>query len=418
MGLNLDSLKNLWTTATPASSKNDTGWWTKNVASIGMFESIWGTPETTADEKISILGPKISLLKLKKASEAEILVIPAENIWTREKSIGEIEMEDIEREKIALRASLENINQEKTIDNNVEKDDKIMEIISIEETKDMIIETKDMIIETKDIIIDSWVSQSIITTNEIDNSTLAVENEIEELQSKEFFPKFQISNNSHHKEDLNDLQDFITIQDHVQGIIPEKDVTYAIGQDLPATAEVSSEENSKESTGEITLIEDIEEDFSDSMTTDPDYVTGVKTELSEKRRGGFRFFIQKKTKIIAWVGLIFSISAVAFFSRWIFPTDLQENGKTNIQEIETIKQEEDTNIMVLTAEDTNTGVVIGEDTNTWVITEVDTIKDITPPLENIGYEIGRDYSITKNTKKNVRTKPVSNSPTENEAITP
>lgn len=49
---------------------------------------------------------------------------------------------------------------------------------------------------------------------------------------------------------------------------------------------------------------------------------------------------------------------------------------------------------------------------------MDTIKDITPPLENIGYEIGRDYSITKNTKKNVRTKPVSNSPTENEAITP
>ena len=45
----------------------------------------------------------------------------------------------------------------------------------------------------------------------------------------------------------------------------------------------------------------------EAVSVTPEYVAEVKTELSEGRRAGFRFLVQKKTKIIAGVTVVFSL---------------------------------------------------------------------------------------------------------------
>lgn len=131
----------------------------------------------------------------------------------------------------------------------------------------------------------------------------------------------------------------------------------------------------------------------------PEYVAEVKTELSEQRRAGFRFFRQKKTKIMAGVSfLIVSISAGILFSSSFLSTDLQKSGKSNIQEV---------------IKNTTPAPVIIDNTTSGATSE-----PIISTTENSNYKIGIDYTITKNTKKNVSTRKIPETLTGAEIPTP
>lgn len=64
----------------------------------------------------------------------------------------------------------------------------------------------------------------------------------------------------------------------------------------------------------------------------PEYVEEVKTELSEGRRAGFRFFVKNRTKILAGIGVISSLSIMAIFSGAFINNNVHKAGKVNIQE--------------------------------------------------------------------------------------
>ena len=59
-------------------------------------------------------------------------------------------------------------------------------------------------------------------------------------------------------------------------------------------------------------------------TLTPEYVAEVKTELSEGRRAGFRFFLQRKSKIIAGVSFVLISSIALIFSGSFLSTDIQK----------------------------------------------------------------------------------------------
>lgn len=173
----------------------------------------------------------------------------------------------------------------------------------------------------------------------------------EKQETKEFFPKFQIAKEMHLDKDLWDLENLIaTKEQQVGGTTPEETASI-----IPATECVLMKVESLDtdtSDSDSLLIQKDEKMAEETITPLPEvsleksiapsseYVAEVKAELSEQRRAGFRFFIQKKTKIIAGISLlILSISAVTFFSGSLLPDDIQKSGKTNIQEgISDIKQ--------------------------------------------------------------------------------
>jgi len=133
----------------------------------------------------------------------------------------------------------------------------------------------------------------------------------------------------------------------------------------------------------------------------PEYVAEVKTELSEQRRAGFRFFVQKNTKIMA--GVSFLIIAIGvFFSSSLFSTDIQKSRKSNIQEV---------------IKNTPVPPVVTENTTSGAISEPVISTDVFP-LESTNYEAGRDYTIIKNTKKNIPRNSVVESVPNAEVPTP
>ena len=135
----------------------------------------------------------------------------------------------------------------------------------------------------------------------------------------------------------------------------------------------------------------------------PEHVAEVKTELSEQRRAGFRFFVQKKTKIMAGVSfLIVSISAGVLFSSSFLSTDIQKSGKSNIQEV--IKNAP---VIPVATEEMASGAI------TETIISTDTL-----PAEIVNYEAGIDYAIIKNTKKNISTRKIPETLTGAEIPTP
>lgn len=230
---------------------------------------------------------------------------------------------------------------------------------------------------------DSKESQSIFLSEEVE--------EIKDLKSenkgvgemKEFFPNFHVSDELDLDEDLLDLQDFVTIKEH-EPITSQETINSIANMDLPPVSEAMST---------ITIPEEISDNI--EMIT-PEYVAEVKTELSENRRAGFRFFIQKKTKIIASVSLVvISALALTLFSDSFLSTDMQKSGKSNIQEI----------VKNPTLESTNIPEPVELSETAIEVTPVE--ETVLPSAEKIGYEAGRDYSVTKNTKKNVSSRTLS-----------
>ena len=222
--------------------------------------------------------------------------------------------------------------------------------------------------------------------------------------TKELFPNFHIANDLRIDEGLLDMQDTLTIDEGEKAVSSEKETILEGDKEIVSEAEIPFQ---KEETEEITAVVSIEE-TEDSQKTEEapvteivsaespaeepspislssaEYVAEVKTELSEQRRAGFRFFMHKKTKILAGVSFVLlSVSAMAFFSGSLFSIDMQKSGKSNIQE-----------------------TAILEPTNT-VTAEVENIvenTEVVPVIATPSYEIGRDYSVTKNKKKNIQSK--------------
>ncbi|MDD2891845.1 MAG: hypothetical protein PHQ95_02665, partial [Candidatus Gracilibacteria bacterium] len=142
---------------------------------------------------------------------------------------------------------------------------------------------------------------------------------------------------------------------------------------------------------------------SEAIVITPEYVAEVKTELSEGRRAGFRFFVKNNKKIIAGVGVLFSISAIALFSSSFFGADIQKSGKSNIQEVSNIQP------------DVTGDELLSDTSETGTISQPETA---TIPVETPNYELGRDYNIVKNTKKNIQTKKSIPTTSEEETLTP
>lgn len=244
---------------------------------------------------------------------------------------------------------------------------------------------------------------------------------MEAAEIQEFFPNFQIMDKMQFDEDLVDLQDFITIKEHEEQTTPEEvfivptieesispiDETLPIDVPENTISSDTIEENSPvleckdvKSEGSVLNIvsaEIVSEEPSDTIIVPTqEYVAEVKTELSEQRRAGFRFFVQKKTKIMAGISLVvFSAAAMTLLSHSFLAAWIQKSGKSNIQEV----------------------VLKPIENNKWPDAEVST--PVTPPVvETSGYEMGRDYSVTKNTKKNIRTKTSSGISIGGESPTP
>lgn len=236
---------------------------------------------------------------------------------------------------------------------------------------------------------DSKESQSIFL-NDKDDKIQDRKSEDEKVgEMKEFFPNFHVSDQLDLDEDLLDLQDFVTIKEH-SPVTSQEAINSIVNDNLPPISEAMPT---------ITIPEEISDNI--EMIT-PEYVAEVKTELSENRRAGFRFFIQKKTKIIAGVSLVVvSALVLTLFSDSLLSTDIQKSGKSNIQE--TIKNTPPAQVAIPVP------IATPETTH---------IETIIPSGENASYEMGRDYSITKNTKKNIRSKPSSSTSSGAEIPTP
>ncbi len=184
--------------------------------------------------------------------------------------------------------------------------------------------------------------------------------------------------------DLIDLEEIVPLNEAQKSIVSEKTPTIIEEEKIVLVPdEVSNTE--------------VSEDRASPIITQ-EYVAEVKAELSEGRRAGFRFFVQNKTKIIAGVGVLFSISAIAMFSGSFLSVDIEKSGKSNIQE---------------TIVNTPPVDVSPSDLEPILPPVMEVESDILP-----SYEIGRDYSITKNTKKNIQNKTPQDTFTGAEIPTP
>lgn len=161
---------------------------------------------------------------------------------------------------------------------------------------------------TEETIHSSEESQSIILIEEKLETKDGEQENIKTPETKEFFPNFQITDTMDLDKDLLDLQDFVTIKDHQESIIDT--VSILITKEIsPIEISVEASPISSEESiiiQEITDISPVEssaeilsEESSNNVIFTPEYVAEVKTELSEGRRAGFRFFLQRKTKIMA-----------------------------------------------------------------------------------------------------------------------
>lgn len=376
MALNLNALKNIPVasldslkienipvpvTTTPSSNK---------ISLSKIVPSTTSANTTSATEKIPSTGPKISLMKLKQDSQG---TIPTSQL------IQEPLLEKVEQEITIIE-----------IADQTEKNQDISQVLPLE-------------IEWQESF------QSIFSN--VESETVISEEEIipEQVSRKELFPNFHIANELGLDDDILNLNldsDGI-IKDHEDFPATTKEVTQVkmvdvtdSNTDMQEIIEIQIPIAETVNAEEVELIDITTENMiANPPVITPEYVAEVKTELSEQRRAGFRFFRQKKTKIMAGVSfLIVSISAGILFSSSFLSTDLQKSGKSNIQEV---------------IKNTTPAPVIIDNTTSGATSE-----PIISTTENSNYKIGIDYTITKNTKKNVSTRKIPETLTGAEIPTP
>ena len=390
MGLNLDSLKNLATPATPNISHNNSitlATHEKPSTEKPIIETL-AKQSLVQAEKIPSTGPKISLMKLKQWTQADNKPEMVKAPIYDELSVAEIE-----------KSSTPTTQTEWSIEEVKE--------IKIQQTTPEVTEVK---IPEEMVITKVQESQSI----SIDMLGEKEHAEIEVIEEpKEVFPNLHVSLAMNLEDDLLEFQDIITDNDTATRTsnLDTKTVLIEVISEIEETSSeiitteaVGVAENTETIKWEILInpkvseLPSVPKSSSEALFAAPEivaitpaYIAEVKTELSEGRRAGFRFFVQQKTKIIAWVGIVSSLALIAVFSGSLLGSDIPKTGKTNVQEQANNTQTEASNI-----EAVNTASVI----------------------EESSYEVGRDYSVAKNTKKNVSSKNTPSTSSGTEIPTP
>lgn len=397
MSLNLSSLKNISAKLTNNPQEKDHAETCTTKIPLLTLEkkSEVKNSAITPSEMQSGGAPKISLMKLKQASGIETSPILEKEKTNETEPVTEIMMGEEESEK------------NKTILSTPEQGDQ-EEVFSVLKQEPIPLSSGEVII-TEELMSSSEKPESILT---IEESLPA---------GKEFFPNFQVSGKFDLEEDLLSLGEPLYINKIAEPVVSEEFTLSPSPEDTQMeeieVAPVSLEEEAlsvpeeitkteaitplqEESLEEIVVIDVPKETLHEEIIQDvtPEYVREVKADLSEGRRAGFRFFVQKKTKIIAGVGaVLLSLSAIAFFSGSLFLSDVEKSGKSNIQE---------------RAETLQTEVVAEKPSETPLPVVAEN------PIVETNYEMGRDYTVTKNTKKNIRKNTTENSFSGTETPTP
>lgn len=374
MALNLDSLKNLSTSPVDTPEKTHTLWIAHASQEVTAHnsapETVTMSPSSHSVEETSSMRPRLSLMKLKKASSGDVSdVVPeaiVDNSLSDNLSVAELEKWFTSQVKT---------EEDVIISEKIEES----EILPIPEISPISAQVEEIPSTPKE---DSIGSQSIVIGGE---EWEALDAEQVPVEPKELFPNFRISSTVQLDDDLLDFQDVITSNtfEAPAEALPKQSV--ALDVEVPLTIQEESVSQDEE---KATIQEVVSEDVVNTETIEPtetvsitpEYVAEIKTELSEGRRAGFRFLMQKKTKIIAGMTVVFSLSLIAIISGSLFSNDVHKTGKSNVQEVQN----------VVPAIVSTTG------------------SQVAPGVEPAGYEMGRDYSVTKNTKKNVRSKPLDN----------
>lgn len=450
MGLNLNSLKNLPSAGTTESSIKENA---PSAATASQTGAVSAQDIQVAKESLVVKeqtspapasGPKISLMKLKKASGMETVApAPVEVVAKEEKSVAELEKELLREEpkSIVSMADQAAETSPSTV-SDTKSEEAVTDIPSPAESIALDTDTQEM-----------SESLSIMDAEVPESEQAKEEASLVQEEPKEFFPNFHITDGMKLDDDLVDLEDLITIKEHDGDEAQTIDATSIVSiADTTDTATIKEEvldivEISENTVPAISAVEEVATPSSiESVSTEvsetpssvgeevintpaaitPEYVAEVKIELSEQRRGGFRFFSQNKTKIVAGFGIVLSLSVVAFFSNSLMPTDVETIGKSNVQEgdreptvpVEAPIKETENDPAI----DPTVPAEIPADADPAIPTE--TPVDIIPSVpvvvapETPDYEIGKDYNVTKNTKKNVRSKATINTASGAEMPTP
>ncbi|MDD2892277.1 MAG: hypothetical protein PHQ95_04920, partial [Candidatus Gracilibacteria bacterium] len=299
MGLNLNSLKNISLEPTNTSS-------TENVIVSPVTLSQKTTPNISQSTvsvspspeiKTPSVAPKISLMQLKKASGINNSPVISEVPQEQPVQASPMEItEKINETPVSNNANSEVITiQQETIINTTPE----QEIITPAPVESIVI-------EEEGVIEDSNEGQSII----IDEQTPVITKEIPQAtETKEFFPNFQISSQLDLDDDLLGLDDIITEQG--QSIIPQEKSTLTTNNTSEVISDMepltdTNKESIISSNAEEETISEVTTPSTDTLTEvpsseaiviTPEYVAEVKTELSEGRRAGFRFFVKNNKKI-------------------------------------------------------------------------------------------------------------------------
>lgn len=265
--LNLNALKNLSLSPVVADvvAEKSGGGDYQAVDNIVLSQNVVQN-DNTASEICNV--PKISLMKLKRHDENN------------------------ESPAIITENKESNLTPEEDIKENVDISPMVPETVATSE----IVKPR----EGTSIFIDSSTEQEESPVNEDITETVV---------PREFFPELHLS------EDFSLLDDDLGVENNSL-IIAEKSKT----ADLEKTAETAEAKETAEATNESDIpvlppqmdvtetssenIKPVEMAEEKNENAVPDTITNeyreeVKTELSEKRRAGFRFFAQKKVKILA-----------------------------------------------------------------------------------------------------------------------
>ena len=201
---------------------------------------------------------------------------------------------------------------------------------------------------------DSSESSSVVVSDDTEKHSRSEQREVSKtMETKELFPNFHISDKMNFDEEILGIQnitetengsktetgekiedtimdgepvfvkDAVSPEEKPSNDSPVSDKTEEV-METQAGADIFEQKPEVEAMEETTVSAD---DAVDStVVPTPEYVAEIKTELSGQRRAGFRFFAQKKTKILAGLGLaVLSISAVVLFSDSFFLMDLQKS---------------------------------------------------------------------------------------------
>ncbi|MDP2103710.1 MAG: hypothetical protein Q8K26_02200, partial [Candidatus Gracilibacteria bacterium] len=264
---------------------------------------------------------------------------------------------------------------------------------------------------------ESSSSESIFSAEaQVENQSASISPmpEMKPVEAKEFFPSLNLMEDFSISDELLGIEDMSVKKTETVTIAPAV-VEDEVVQPTPVE-EVAQEEIVQE-------MAVITEEQVSVQTEEVSHVEEVKNELSEQRKGGFRFFANKKVSVLAGVGIVTTFSLIGLFSAGFFSSAVPV-GKSNIQEavqpvvseevVQPIPAPETTEVAPVPEEVIQTAPEVTPETVPEMTTaeipvemkdlsslpKQPEIAESTPTVTT--YEAGRDYTVIKNTKKNLK----------------